>query len=332
MPNYSVCVGRIGAYNQIAVYKDAMRAMHLPGAPRRLRVPFRAFWAYKMGVEAQGGSILDDNHLPDTARDLRSFLYGWGMGATRKPIANVRDIQQYLLNVRPNYDAVRNIVLGMGQIQRHRADLEALYAGLDGITNVGDARGASITGRSKALLAIWGQTPGFDKYTRLSFVTWTHPTHPPTPLNLPHLERYKKWYSPGQFYEVIAKLDEWVGMWLTDNYTVFGRGFDALDKSLPVGRIVDEIYNWEFEWEPLLWYLRLLGGCGERQAALTFEELPGVLGFVPAPADLLDEEWWNVKVGNPLDRVRTKQNSDGYPCWRIFRLYIPQHSVCFVCD
>jgi hypothetical protein len=188
LPDLNTCRDRIGAYNQALGYGRQLRAV---GKLPELQVGFVGFWNYKEGVEDGGNSILDDAHLPTTAAKLRLFLIDWGM--RRTGIAGDQAIEGLLRNIRPHYHGLRDIVLGSGQIQNHRRDLEDLYKGLDGITNLSIARGerhhgeSSITGKSKAIIAIWGQTPAFDRLTRKNLCQreWTHL---PDSGQLPHLE------------------------------------------------------------------------------------------------------------------------------------------------
>lgn len=333
LPDFNTCRDRIGAYNQVAAYRRQMRAM---GMLPQLRIGFADFWTHKTGIEVGGDSILDEAHLPKTAANLRLFLIDWSMGRTG--VASDEAIERLLRNVRPHYEGLRGTVLGVGQIQNHRRELEGLYKGLDGITNLSirlrvpyDGE-SSITGKSKAILALWGQIPGFDSLTQKNFCEWTHQ---PLPIRLTHLEHKEERYAPDQFSEMIAELDEWMGHWLTNNYTVFGQGFAALDPALPVGRIVDKIYNWEVEWEPLLYYLRL-EEAHRLQVRLTFDQLPRVLGF--APGQLQNPRWWT-QVASHMDEDRRKKqdkakkkNKTAKPSWRIAELDTLRQSVCFVCD
>jgi len=228
LPNYSICRKHIVGYNK------------RPPAPKG-RVGFRIFWAYKQKLENRGGSILAEGNLQETASNLRDFLIFWSMSITG--IAKVHQIEQILRKIRPYYNVIRNVELGSGRIGNYRAQLEAMYDKLDGITNNVDYTAASaIAGKSKTLLAIWGQTPGFDSLTRKNFLTWTHP---PEPLRLPHLRSREIWYGPSQFCDMIVELDNWVSKWPANNGgKIFANSFTNLCSGLPVGRIIDMIYNW----------------------------------------------------------------------------------------
>jgi hypothetical protein len=234
LPDYETCVTRIAAYNHTAALRPP------------LMMGFGNFWAYKAGVEGAGASILDEDHLPQTAANLEQFLIDWGMARTG--IANPAAIQVLLRNVRPQYNRIRGVALGHGQIRPHGADLESLYQGLDGITNTTIGPGglhlgeSSITGKSKALIAIWGQTPGFDKLTRDNLLDWVHL---PAPLTLHHLQHGLVWYTPAQFVDIIADLDEWVCRWPQHNHNMpFVQTLAPLTGGMPAGRIIDQIYNW----------------------------------------------------------------------------------------
>jgi hypothetical protein len=196
-------------------------------------------------LENEGHSILDKDKLQETASKLRDFLIFWGMGITG--VAESHQIENLLRRVRPYYGGIRDIKLGDGKILQHRDHIEAIYSGLDGITNRVDypnGSKSSITGKSKTLLAIWGQTPGFDSLTRKRFLKWTHL---PEPRYLNHLCRGERWYEPSEFYDMITQLDDWVSKWPeSNNGRIFADSFSDLCPGLPVGRIIDMIYNWKF--------------------------------------------------------------------------------------
>ena len=175
---------------------------------------------------------------------LRKLLIFWGMKRTR--IAKVKKIEDILRTVQPYYEEIRNISLGSGQIHKYRSQLQDIYEKLGGITNNAiDYSGnvSYIVGKSKTLVAIWGQVPGFDSLTTKNFVVWTHP---PEPYKLPHLRSREIRYSPSQFCDMVEELDKWVLRWPeSNNGRVFANSFSDLCPGLPVGRIIDMIYNFE---------------------------------------------------------------------------------------
>jgi hypothetical protein len=204
LPDYKTCVDRIRAYTQVWVYRTQIEQKR--NRPPKIR--FRDFWNYKVGLEDKGCTVLDSQHLGNTSSILYHFLESWGM--KRTGIAQIHNIERILRNVRQDYYKIHRIELGSKKICHYRANIEAIYAGLDGITNLEKYPNGSrsyITGKSKTLLAIWGQTPGFDRLTRKNFLRWTHP---PAPLDLNHLRRGEEWYTPSQFCDMIVQLDEWV--------------------------------------------------------------------------------------------------------------------------
>ena len=230
LPSYSICRKHIVEYNK------------LPPAPKG-KVGFRIFWKCKQELENKGGSILAEDNLQETASNLRKFLIFWKMSITG--VAKVDEIKQILRKIKPYYNQIRDVELGNGQMRHCRPQIEAIYEKLGGITDNVNYTGSesSIVGKSKTLLAIWGQTPGFDSLNRKRFVKWTHP---PEPLKLPHLRSSEIWYKPTQFCDMIMELDDWVLRWRgSNNGKIFANSFSDLCPGLPVGRIIDMIYNWK---------------------------------------------------------------------------------------
>jgi hypothetical protein len=244
LPDYDTCVARINSYIH-KNYTSKGWGCNLPGGAPDSKpagnAGFRDFWTYKTGVESKGVSILNDNNLPATASKLRQFLIAWKMGITG--VAVDSQLQHILKNIRPYYDRIRSITLGSGVIHQFRSELEIIYQGLGGVTNNIDYTGSesSIVGKSKTLVAVWGQTPGFDSKNRKNFVKWTRP---PTPLVLRHLRASEIWYEPTQFCDMILELDEWVSKWPASNSgMIFSQSFNQLCPNTPVGRLIDMIYN-----------------------------------------------------------------------------------------
>jgi hypothetical protein len=223
LPNVNVCRAKIAAFKA------------------RVGTPYFApFWAWKLDTELTGASILDPKHVGTTAEWVRRFLIGFGMAQTG--IAPVSKITGLLDNLAPSYNSIKLAKLGSGKMYGFRKDIDAIYSGLDGVTNLvdfPDGRKSSITGKSKVLLAIWGETPGFDRLTRRRFLSWSYP---PAPLYLPCLRRGKVWYTPQEFCDMIEELDRWVAAWPANNG---GISFSSLSPGHPAGRIIDMIYNWE---------------------------------------------------------------------------------------
>ena len=201
---------------------------------------FAQFWHWKRSVEARGHSILDNDHVDTAAECLWAYLGSFGM--KRTGVARPDEIKGLLENVRQSYQGIRDIVLGDGKITHIRNEIQAIYNGLDGITNriqLPNRRVSSITGKSKVLLAIWGQTPGFDRLTRRRFVKWTHL---PDNLPLPHLSAGNQWYEPHEFCDMIEEVDGWIVEWPRSNG---GASFSELLAGTPMGRIIDMIYSWK---------------------------------------------------------------------------------------
>ena len=124
---------------------------------------------------------------------------------------------QILENIAPYYEKVRYIQLGQNKVASITADLGHIYEGLNGITNrvtYTNGENSSITGKSKALLSIWGQTPGFDSIVRLKFCS---NFYPPLPDRLPYLKKNNIYYSSDEFCVMIKELDKWVYDWPKTN-------------------------------------------------------------------------------------------------------------------
>jgi len=326
LPNYHTCIDRIKAYTQTADYKRKVRKIEHSLLPPK--VGFLDFWKYKQDIENKGHSILEEDNLQKTASQLREFLILWKMG--RRGIAEAYQIEELLRNIRPFYDEIRSVKLGNGEMCHYRKQLEAIYKGLDGITNRKDYPDGSksyITGKSKTLLAIWGQTPGFDSLTRKRFVKWTHP---PEPRTLPHLRSGGIWYEPSQYCDMLVALDDWVYRWSeSNNGRIFADSFSNLCPGLPVGRIIDEIYNWDFEYEPLKHYLFYVEKLSQKEALLSFKKVEAVIGFDLCQPAYKDCQWWESNIARPLRRSQSQRRRKGKPWWKMVRVDIEKQEVVF---
>jgi len=326
LPDYNTCIDRIKAYNQTQVHNR--KREKIGKSKRPLKIGFGGFWKYKEDVESKGGNILDDEWLHETASKLYAFLHDWGM--TQTTITGVSQMTQILAGIGPYYAQISNVKLGAGEMDRHRKQLEAIWQRLNGITNRKqhpDRRNSSITGKSKTLLAIWGQTPGFDTLTRKNFLTWPHP---PEPSSLPHLRHGERWYDASAFCDILEELDDWVVRW--PDYSggrVFADSFAGLCPGLPLGRIIDMIYNWEFEYEAIKHYLYLLEDRGEQEKTLSFEEAGVVVGFDLPQRASEDSEWWQRNIGYPLLRSQGKRRRNAKPWWEMVRVDVGQQRVVF---
>jgi hypothetical protein len=327
LPDYNTCIDRIKAYNQTGVYKKQIR--EISTHPPQLKFGFKDFWKYKTVVENEGCSILDAKYISDTALKLHDFLDSWGM--RRSGIAEPKDIEQILNKIRPYYDHIQSVMLGSGQMCHNEKWIEAVYDSLDGITNLSqypDGGKSSVTGKSKTLLALWGQTPGFDSLITTNFLKWSHS---PAPLKLRQLRRGEEWYKPNEFFAMIVDLDEWVLSWSKhNNNRSFSDSFSNLCSGLPVGRIIDQVYNWEYEYDPLIYYLNLLKKQGRSEASLSFKELEGVLGFDLCKSAYEDPKWWEDNIVKLLEKAQKKAFKKGNYVWKKDKLDILGQNVHFV--
>ena len=102
---------------------------------------------------------------------------------------------------------------------------------------------SSVTGKSKAIMAIWGQNPGFDSRTRWWFERWTHL---PDPAKLPHLKIHERYYTASQYADMLIALNGWILKWPNNNNSkYFSSSFKDLCPGIPAGRLIDMIYNQE---------------------------------------------------------------------------------------
>jgi hypothetical protein len=155
--------------------------------------------------------------VTETAGKLREFLVGFGMRVTG--LADQEVIEKKLRNIRQDYDVIRNGKLGYGIIPTIRTPLINILNGLNGITNLkhfprGDK--SSISGKTKILMAIWGEVPGFDSVTRKNFVNRKQPYDN---SGLPHLDNTKGVfsYTDHDIVDIIETLDTWVAAWPGQN-------------------------------------------------------------------------------------------------------------------
>jgi hypothetical protein len=190
---------------------------------------FDSWSYYKRKVEKGGHSLLEPYMLSKTATEIRKYLKAFGMARTG--IASQEEMKRILKSIAEHYHAIRFTSLGSGQMRSIRADLAALYEGLSGITKRSD-----IVAKSKTLMAVWGQTPSFDKRVRHGFCTRGYG---PKPYSLPHLETHRTRYTPQEFCDIVEALDRWVAAWPGDNG---GASFASLIPGAPIGRIIDMVY------------------------------------------------------------------------------------------
>ncbi len=201
---------------------------------------FDEFWSYKLEVEKySSSSILDHSYLNETVRLLNEKLLRhpkWGLWWTGIPPVN--QIGKILSDVRPEYNTIKDITLGNGEMANKKVikALSLIYAKLCGISHNrwGDfpnSTGESyLVGKSKVLMFIWGQVPGFDSRLRENPSLWS----------LPHLWVERTKYTPLEFCDILGKLDQWVVAW--DEEQKRHGVFQSLSPNRPVGRIIDIIY------------------------------------------------------------------------------------------
>ncbi len=167
-------------------------------------------------------------------------------GTTMTGVADAQQIEDILSGIKPLYDETKNVRLGSGEIQTHRNTLSLIYDGLSGVTNIvdhPDSLLSSITGKTKVLMAIWGETPGFHSITGKRLRTWRHCADAEL---LVHLKRGKAYYDSSQFCDIIEQLHNCVSIWPQRNQDkVFSNSFIDLCGDIPQGRVIDIIYNWK---------------------------------------------------------------------------------------
>lgn len=202
---------------------------------------FNSFWQYKLKIENDGGSILDAVHLNETAASLAGMLNDPDWGIARLVIPSTSKIKSILKGIAEPYEKIRQISIGHGELTSVRRQLTSVYRGLAGISHTrwddpDEFNSYYIVGKTKVLMFIWGQTPGFDTRVRERFDYWTHS---PKPRQLPHLCLEDRRYTPQQFCKILEALDKWVQAWPSNNH---GNLFQSLRPEWPVGRIIDVIY------------------------------------------------------------------------------------------
>jgi hypothetical protein len=166
----------------------------------------------------------------DTSEKLKDFLNAFG--ACRPGKIDIVAVKANLRNIKVHYEKIQAMVLGEGKMHLIKEPLKAVYDGLCGISTLDkpDEKGRSlIVPKSKALMALWGQTPGFDSKVRKKL----HHDH------LSCVGQYSRRYNSDEFYQLIEELDRWVREWEQNNP---GIRFSSLCQGIPVGRIIDIIY------------------------------------------------------------------------------------------
>lgn len=129
------------------------------------RTSFGACWnAFHSGVDPRPDRLLDGNpDVPALAKALRGYLAEFGMDRGRVGLADEHSVAGILRTLQSDPSFGSLSAKGIGSLTAaDRADFLA-------VTNVLAALATSarkITVVTKALMAIWGQTPGFDSNVR----------------------------------------------------------------------------------------------------------------------------------------------------------------------
>lgn len=208
---------------------------------------FDEFWQYKLEVE-KSGSILDSTHLDETAKLLDTKLLRhpkWGLWWTHIP--PIEEIKRILNGIYDEYQIIKSVELGDNSLvvdKNFSKALCSIYDKLCGITHTrwGDlpdnTRASYLVGKSKVLMFIWGQTPGFD-----SKVVWnlTIGNSKVEHDRLPICVGVTK-YTAQEFHETLQILDGWVQMWNRKYKNRRPLQRLSSNRPRPVGRIIDIIY------------------------------------------------------------------------------------------
>ena len=211
---------------------------------------FNVFCRYKQRVETTGASILNQDNLDETTVHIDGMLRDPDWGLERTGIPSYLVVRSILEGVAGTYNKIRHIKLGDGKMANISQHLAAAYCGLRQIANTKqrnydpDQSGAYyLVAKSKVLMFIWGQTPGFDSRVRSHLVA---SSYPPAPFQLPHVpqrqllsEGENRRYTPDQFCSILEELDKWVQKWPANNG---GQSLHSLYPAWPAGRIIDVTY------------------------------------------------------------------------------------------
>ncbi|MBL7061903.1 MAG: hypothetical protein ISS54_04125 [Dehalococcoidia bacterium] len=211
---------------------------------------FNVFCRYKQRVETTGASILNQDNLDETTVHIDGMLRDPDWGLDQTGIPRYLKVRSILEGVAGSYDKIRHIKLGDGRMASIREELALAYRLLEQIANNKqsnndpDQSGAYyVVAKSKVLMFIWGQTPGFDTQVRSHLVDRSYP---PAPFQLPHVPQRQllsggenRRYTPDEFCNILEELDEWVQKWPANNG---GQSLDSLYPAWPTGRIIDVTY------------------------------------------------------------------------------------------
>jgi hypothetical protein len=204
---------------------------------------FDEFWKYKLLAEKTDASILDIQHIDTTTEKISAMLNSSAWGVCRTGVPQYSEIYNILFKIKDPYNKIRIIELGSGKIKGIREEISSAYTGLKGISNTNPKHhdpdnfgNYYIMGKSKVLMFLWGQTPGFDSRVVERFSLWNHD---PAPYQLRHLFTETIQYSPSEFCDILEDLDEWVQKWPNSNN---GQQFHSLCPEWPIGRIIDIVY------------------------------------------------------------------------------------------
>ena len=153
LPNLKECKRRLETHKQKSE-KDHRWKMYDEG--------WNTFQKYKQ--ESKGNYMLD---YEATSEKLKDFLNAFV--ACRPGQVDIATVKANLRSISADYEKIQAIVLGEGRMHLIIEPLKAIYDGLCGISTLDntDENGRSlIVPKSKALMALWGQTPGFDTRVR----------------------------------------------------------------------------------------------------------------------------------------------------------------------
>ena len=205
--------------------------------PNRYLENFDYVWKWKVSVENEVNSVLDEEHRDETFKRLVKILPKWQTYRNGENSSPYRTLKESLQNISDVYNEIREYSLlkfdeiPIKSLQHIWHDLGRVKES-DGNTNPNEKYYAIAA--CKPLLLIWGQTPAFDTKVRENF---------PREYGVKKLDfrmTFMQWYKAmTMISDDLNRQPNCIEAMVEMSRKRYGD-----DKTIPYGRYLD-IYYWE---------------------------------------------------------------------------------------
>jgi len=204
--------------------------------PSRYFENFDYVWKWKISVEENGKSILDEEHLSEAYRRLSKILPKWQTYRNGENVSPYKTLKESVHNISGVYNEIREYSLlefkdiPVNSLQRVWHELGRVKEFEGRVNNFGSYYAIAAC---KPLLLIWGQTPAFDSKVRENL---------PADYGIKKLDfrlSFEQWYNAmNMISDDLTKLPECKTMIEKKSYERYG-----VSRPIPFGRYLD-IYYW----------------------------------------------------------------------------------------